>query len=74
MAPETQEVKSPVAAPAVWAAGGVVNVVIERAQIVEFQGDLVPGMAFAPMEAIEFAEMLMRKAREAMEQATEAGE
>jgi hypothetical protein len=51
----------------VWADDGKVSMVIVNASIIEYQGNLVPGLALSVSGAMKFAETILEKAREAME-------
>lgn len=64
--PEPVEVRQPSAG--LWAEDGVVNIVLEDAEIVEFKGRLTPGVGLTPAGAMKLAENLLAVARTALEQ------
>lgn len=49
-----------------WVDDGFVSLVVRKATVIEFEGELVPGLALNPYKAIEVAEMLVSAARKAM--------
>lgn len=51
---------------ATWVDEGFVSLVVRGATVIEFEGELVPGLALNPYKAIEVAEMLLAAARKAM--------
>lgn len=50
-----------------WSDEDRVCLVIKSASIIEYQGELTPGLAMSPVQAIQLAEHILQHAREAME-------
>lgn len=55
----------------VWEDDGQISMVIVNASIIEYNGNLVPGLALSPVGAIKFAEAILEKARNALEKSDE---
>lgn len=67
------EVEDPTPIADVWADSGCVSLVIRNASIIEYEGELTPGVALTPVGAMKLAEALLENARRVMEEQAEEG-
>ncbi len=50
----------------IWADEGKISLVIRHSTVIEYEGELVPGLAFSPIQALDFAQTLIEAVKTAV--------